>query len=161
MLDNIDLQLLAELQVNADRTNVELGRVVELSPAATLHRVRRLKESGVLRRITAELDRSAVGLPLEAYVLVTLTRADERTSRTFERELGALPQVIAADWVAGETDLVLQVVAKNVPDLQHVLVRLANRGGQRVITLLKTEEAKPRSPLPLPAPASSGSRRPR
>jgi Lrp/AsnC family transcriptional regulator, leucine-responsive regulatory protein len=48
-LDDVDLTLLAELQVDADRTNVELARVVGLSPAATLNRVRRLKESGVIR----------------------------------------------------------------------------------------------------------------
>jgi DNA-binding Lrp family transcriptional regulator len=54
-LDLIDLRLLEELQLDADRSNVELARVVGLSPAATLHRIRRLKESGVIARITARL----------------------------------------------------------------------------------------------------------
>src|SRR5262245_46014487 len=35
-LDEIDVQLLAQLQLDADRTNVELARLVGLSPAATL-----------------------------------------------------------------------------------------------------------------------------
>ena len=39
-LDEVDFQLLTALQVDADRTNVELARLVGLSPAATLHRVR-------------------------------------------------------------------------------------------------------------------------
>jgi len=34
-LDEIDVQLLAELQADADRTNVELARLIGLSPAAT------------------------------------------------------------------------------------------------------------------------------
>ena len=55
-LDEIDLILLSELQEDADRTNVELARIVGLSPAGTLNRVRRLKESGVIRRISARLD---------------------------------------------------------------------------------------------------------
>ena len=46
-LDEIDIQLLTALQADADRTNVELARLTGLSPAATLHRVRALKESGV------------------------------------------------------------------------------------------------------------------
>ena len=50
-LDSVDIQLLAELQADADRPNVELARLVGLSPAATLHRVRRLKESGIVRSI--------------------------------------------------------------------------------------------------------------
>ncbi len=41
-LDEVDVQLLSALQEDADRTNVELARLTGLSPAATLHRVRRL-----------------------------------------------------------------------------------------------------------------------
>ena len=44
----------------------------------------------------------------------------------------------------------LMVVAREVAELQRVLVRLSTRGGaQRVITLLRLEELKPASPLPL------------
>ena len=67
-LDEIDTQLLTALQEDADRTNVELARLVGLSPAATLHRVRRLKESGVIRVISAQLDPAAAGFPLQVYV---------------------------------------------------------------------------------------------
>ena len=80
-LDLIDIQLLQELQADADRSNVELARLVELSPAATLHRVRRLKESGVIRAITARLDAAAAGFALQVYVAVTLQRHDDATHR--------------------------------------------------------------------------------
>src|SRR5580704_6571648 len=105
-LDEVDVRLLTALQEDADRTNVELARLVGLSPAATLHRVRRLKESGVIR-------------------------------------------IIAADNVAGETDYVLSVVARDVTELQQVLAGLATRGGQRLVTYLRLEEVKPPSRLPL------------
>ena len=77
-LDEVDIQLLDALQENADRTNVELARLVGLSPAATLHRVRYLKESGVIRIITARLDPAAAGFPLQLYVAATLGRHDPR-----------------------------------------------------------------------------------
>ena len=61
-------------------------------------------------------------------------------------------EVIAADWVTGETDAMLMVVAREVAELQRVLVRLSTRGGAaRVMTLLRLEELKPASPLPLEA----------
>jgi Lrp/AsnC family leucine-responsive transcriptional regulator len=148
-LDEIDVQLLAELQADADRTNVELARLVGLSPAATLHRVRRLKESGVIRQVVARVDPAGAGFPLQVYVSVTLARHDSRASKAFEAEVRALPQVIAGDWVAGETDVMLLVVARDVAELQHVLVRLSNRGAQRLITLLRLQELKPTSPLPV------------
>lgn len=150
LLDLIDLKLLEELQTDADRSNVELARLVGLSPAATLHRVRRLKESGVIRAVVARLDASTAGFPLQVYVAVTLQRHDEASHRRFAQAVRAMPEVIAADWVTGETDAMLMVVAREVAELQRLIVRLSTRGGAgRVMTLLRLEEIKPTSPLPL------------
>jgi Lrp/AsnC family transcriptional regulator, leucine-responsive regulatory protein len=148
-LDFIDVRLLNELQVDADRPNVELARQVGLSAAATLNRVRRLKESGAVRAIQARLDSAAAGFALQVYVLVTLGRHDEVANRRFQEEVIKLPQVIAADWVTGEVDAILMVVARDVAELQRVLLRLSTRGGTRLLTLLRLEELKPSSPLPL------------
>ena len=152
-LDEIDVRLLVELQTDADRPNVELARLVGLSPAATLNRVRRLKESGVLRRITARLDSTAAGFPLQVYVMVTLARHDDAANRRFREAVLELPQVIGADYVTGEVDAMLMVVARDVAELQRALNRLAARGGSRLVTLLRLEELKPASPLPV-APRS-------
>jgi Lrp/AsnC family transcriptional regulator, leucine-responsive regulatory protein len=156
-LDDIDVQLLTELQADADRTNVELARVVGLSPAATLNRVRRLKESGVIRIISARLDPAAAGFPLHVYVAASLARHDPRATRVFEDQVRALPQIVAADIVTGEMDYLLTIVARSVLELQQVLAALAVRGGQRLITYLRLEEVKPPSQLPLePTPAIPG-----
>jgi Lrp/AsnC family leucine-responsive transcriptional regulator len=157
-LDLIDIQLLEELQVDADRSNVELARLVGLSPAATLHRVRRLKESGIVRGVVARLDPAAAGFPLQVYVAVTLQRHGDASHRRFVEALREMPEVISADWVTGETDAMLLVVAREVQQLQRVLVRLSTRGGAaRVMTLLRLEELKPVSPLPLARPPASES----
>jgi DNA-binding Lrp family transcriptional regulator len=148
-LDDIDIQLLTALQEDADRTNVELARLVGLSPAATLHRVRRLKESGVIRIISAQLDPAAAGFPLQVYVTASLARHDLRSSDVFEDLIRSVPQIIAADTVAGETDYLLTVVARDVAELQQVLVSLATRGGSRLVTYLRLAEIKPPSRLPL------------
>src|ERR1039457_1883708 len=107
-LDEVDIKLLTALQADADRTNVELARLVGLSPAATLDRVRWLKESGVIRIISAQLDPAAVGFPLQLYVMASLARPDPRSSRIFEDQVRALPQIIAADNVAGGSDYLLR-----------------------------------------------------
>lgn len=157
-LDEIDIQLLTALQTDADRTNVELARLTGLSPAATLHRVRALKESGVIRVISAQLDPAAAGFPLQLFVTASLARHEPRSTRLFEDHIRALPQIITADNVAGETDYILTVVARDVAELQQVLANLAARGA-RLVTYLRLEEIKPPSRLPLtpgtPRPAAA------
>jgi Lrp/AsnC family transcriptional regulator, leucine-responsive regulatory protein len=163
-LDDVDIRLLDELQADADRTNVELSRLVGLSPAATLNRVRRLKESGVIRVISARLDPAAAGFPLQLYVGASLGRHDARAVRVFEDQIRAMPQIVAADNVTGEMDYLLIVVARNVTELQQVLAALATRGGQRMVSYLRLEEVKPPSQLPLEplmTPEDRPARRPR
>ena len=158
-LDEIDIQLLAALQADADRTNVELARLTGLSPAATLHRVRALKESGVIRIVRAHVDPALAGFPLQVWVAATLSRHDPRSSAVFENHIRSLPQVIAADNLAGENDYLLSVVARDVAELAQVLASLSTRGGQRLVTYLRLAEVKPPSPLPLgpaAAPAAPG-----
>jgi len=146
------VKLLDELQRDADRPNVELAGVVGLSATATLHRVRRLKQSGIVRAMTAHLDPTAAGFALQVYVAVTLEKHDDASHRRFAQTVWAMPQVLSADLVTGETDALLTVVAREIGELQRVLARLSSRGGaSRVITLLRLEEVKPRSPLPLEA----------
>ncbi len=150
LLDLIDIKLLAELQRNADRPNVELASTVGLSPTATLHRVRRLKKSGIIRAVQARLDHEAAGFPLKVYVAVTFDRHDDTSQRRFAQAVRALPEVLLADLVTGETDAMLVIVARDVAQLQRVLARLSSRAGAaRMTTLLRLEELKPPSPLPV------------
>jgi Lrp/AsnC family transcriptional regulator, leucine-responsive regulatory protein len=149
-LDEIDVKLLAELEADADRSNVELAKAIGLSAAATFNRVKRLKESGIVTGIAARLDSAALGFNLQVYVEVTLGRHDDTTHKRLEDAVGEMPQVIYADWVTGEVDALLMVVARNIGELQRVLLLLSSRGGaQRVVTLLRLQELKPASPLPL------------
>ena len=103
----------------------------------------------VIRLIAARLDPAAAGFPLHVYVAARLARHDPRSTRTFEDHVRAMPQITAADNVAGEMDYLLTIVARDVAELQQVLARLSTRGGQRLVTYLGLEEIKPPSPLPL------------
>ena len=148
-LDDVDLRLLDELEKNADRPNVELARLVGLSPAATLKRIKRLKEEGIIQGVRARLDTNALGFPLQVYVMCTLDQHAERANRRFEAAIRKIPNVVRAAWVTGETDALLQVVARDVAELQKVLMLLSSgAGASRILTLLRLEELKGPSPLP-------------
>jgi Lrp/AsnC family transcriptional regulator, leucine-responsive regulatory protein len=156
-LDEVDIQLLNALQADADRTNLELARLVGLSPAATLHRVRALKDSGVIRIIRADVDPAAAGFPLRVFVAAAMGRHDPHATAVFEDHVRSVPQIIGADNVAGETDYLLSVVARDVEELQQVLAGLSARGGTRLVTYLRLAETKPPSPLPLGETRTSAS----
>ena len=151
-LDETDVRILGELQADADRANVDLARIIGLSPTATLNRVRRLKEAGTLAAIRAEVDPDVAGFPLQVHIQVVLGQHDERAEQRFARVVRGLSHVVSADWVAGEVDALLHVVARDVAELQQVLLALSGKGGAaRLVTHLRLGGLKPRSPLPLAA----------
>jgi Lrp/AsnC family transcriptional regulator, leucine-responsive regulatory protein len=148
-LDDIDCALLAILQERGDVPNVELARAVGLSPAATLRRVRRLREDGVIEGVRAAVDPGAVGLVIDAFVLATLAEHSARRDAAFARALGDLPNVLRADSVAGADDVLLHVVAADAAELHRVLLALKRAGAQRVRTILRLQTLKPPSPVPV------------
>ena len=151
-LDEIDIQLLTELQADADRTNVELARLTGLSPPRRCTGCGRSRSRASSGSSGRSVDPGLAGFPLQVWVTATLARHDPRSSAVFEDHVRSLPQVIAADNIAGETDYLLSVVARDVTELQQVLASLSARGGQRLVTYLRLAEVKPPSPLPLSLP---------
>src|SRR3712207_464100 len=125
------------------------ARIAGPSPAPPLRRIRRLKEGVGRGEPGPRLDTDKVGFPLQVYVMCTLNQHDERANRRFENAVQKIPNVVRADWVTGETDALLQVVARDVAELQKVLMLLSSgAGASRILTLLRLEEMKGPSPLP-------------
>ncbi len=72
-LDDTDREIIQLLLEDARRPYSDIAEAVDLSPPAVSDRVERLREVGLIRRFTVDLDRSLLqeGVP----VLVTLTAA--------------------------------------------------------------------------------------
>jgi Lrp/AsnC family transcriptional regulator, leucine-responsive regulatory protein len=123
MLDEKDEKILELLQRDGRTTNVELARVVELTPSATLERVRKLEERGFIKGYSADLDPHALGLGLLAFIFV---RADD-TAEVFAgaegtaEGLAALPSVQEVHHLAGEDCFLVKVRAQDTDDLYRVL----------------------------------------
>ncbi|MFC7640114.1 Lrp/AsnC family transcriptional regulator [Streptosporangium lutulentum] len=60
-MDAVDRALLKELQRDATQAYAALGQAVGLSAGSAHERVRKLRESGVIRRTTIDVDPAAVG----------------------------------------------------------------------------------------------------
>jgi Lrp/AsnC family leucine-responsive transcriptional regulator len=120
LLDAIDRRILAALQAQGRMTFDELAEQVRLSPSATLRRVRRLEDSGVIRGYAAIVPPERVGLGLTAYLNVRLEKHTESHKRNpmdlFRAAVQAWPEVVECVALTGEMDYLLRVV---VEDMAH------------------------------------------
>jgi Lrp/AsnC family leucine-responsive transcriptional regulator len=123
MLDEKDAKILEILQKDGRTTNVELARAVELTPSATLERVRKLEERGLIKGYTAILDPRALGLGLVAFVFIRVDDPEDLIGRAegTAEELAALPSVLELHHLAGEDCFLVKVRARDTDDLYRVL----------------------------------------
>lgn len=123
-LDAVDLRLLALLQADASRSNLELARAAHVSPATCLRRVKRLVESGVVARRVALLDVDRIGAGLTALVEVSLDRQGAEHLDRFEARAVLEPAVQQCYRVSPGPDFMLVVWAPDMADYQALVQRL-------------------------------------
>jgi Lrp/AsnC family transcriptional regulator, leucine-responsive regulatory protein len=117
-IDSIDCEILAELQANARIAFAELGRRVGLSTPAVIERVHRLEEKQVIVGYRTLVDPAKVGLPVRAFVKVTVA-GDKLTK--FSALVRKLPEVLQCHRVTGAESFMVQIAVRDVAHMEEVI----------------------------------------
>ena len=120
--DDIDLAILTSLQKDASITNAQLANQVGLSPSACLGRTKRLKESGVIKHLTAIIDEQKVGLEVVTFVFVTLNPHDRVTTETFLSHVRELANIQECYNISGKYDFLLKIVSPSIKDYRNFVI---------------------------------------
>jgi Lrp/AsnC family transcriptional regulator, leucine-responsive regulatory protein len=129
-LDRTDLRILAVLQADGRITNAELADKVSLSASACLRRLQKLEADGVLSGYTAQVDPQAVGLGLQAFVRVQLSKHDNAVVERFSELVNGWPEVVSCYALTGDMDYLLHVYVTDLQDFSRFLLdRLLNASG--------------------------------
>ena len=115
-MDRIDHAILTNLQENARISNVELATMVGLSPSACLRRVAQLEKIGIIDGYHAALNAARLGHDVLVLVQITLEGQSAEMLAEFEAAAAKIPQVLAVFLIAGESDYILRVAARDVGD---------------------------------------------
>lgn len=118
-MDSIDRRIAKILQGNARVANAEIARRVGLAPSAIHERVRKLKESGVIREWTAHIAPEVLDLGLLAFLSVKTNETAGDVSAA--EEIAAFPEVLEVHHVAGEDCYLVKVRTKNTEALANML----------------------------------------
>ncbi|MDP9842104.1 Lrp/AsnC family transcriptional regulator [Streptosporangium lutulentum] len=143
-MDAVDRALLKELQRDATQAYAALGQAVGLSAGSAHERVRKLRESGVIRRTTIDVDPAAVGRGVLAFVLLS---SDEWMGDAPTRQaLEAVAEIQEAHVVAGSASILVKIRTGTTEQLQGVLRRLFGVDGvtgTQTIVVLETFFERP------------------
>ena len=152
-LDAVDWRVLALLQEDARMTSADLARRVDLSPPGVQKRLRKLEESGVVKRYATIVKREAIGLDLLCFVQVSLAHHEPRIVEGFRDAVKEMPEVLECHYLTGEFDYLLKVVVANHQHLEQFLFEklTQSRGVDKIRTSIVLNEIKHSTSLPLGA----------
>lgn len=149
MLDDIDIQILDILQKEAQVSNAELARRVNLSPPATHARVKRLESEGFIDRQVAILNQEKLGFDLLCFIFISTNIHQAEKLEVLEKALESMPEVLECHLLTGEYDYLLKVANKDRKELEKFIRKLNQLGITRIQTSLSLREIKYSTVLPI------------
>ncbi|MBM7645442.1 DNA-binding Lrp family transcriptional regulator [Scopulibacillus daqui] len=151
-MDDVDIQILDALQKEAQLSNVELARRLNLSPPATHARVKRLAGNGFIDRQVAILNREKLGFDLLCFIFVSTNIHQAEKLEVLEKELKSMPEVLECYCLTGDYDYLLKVANKDRKELEAFIRKLNRLGITRIQTSLALREIKYSTVLPINEP---------
>ncbi|MEH0157520.1 Lrp/AsnC family transcriptional regulator [Limibacter armeniacum] len=121
-LDQTDRKILDILQKQAKITNAQLSKDIELSPAPTLERVKKLENSGIIMSYHAKLNTKALGLGVTTFVNVKLAKHNKENNALFLGKIELIPEVIECHHVTGNSHYLLKVITTDIEEYQKILL---------------------------------------
>jgi Lrp/AsnC family leucine-responsive transcriptional regulator len=139
----VDDTLLAALETDARLSYADLADRVGLSKTPTWARVRALEQAGVITGYRAEIEPTAVGLDLHAFVEVRI-RSTQHAE--FEQAVVRHPAVLECYTTAGQADYLLHVLVASIGALDALLRDDVSRmpGVERLATTVGMKTIKQR-----------------
>ncbi|MCQ4080572.1 Lrp/AsnC family transcriptional regulator [Streptomyces sp. RB6PN25] len=121
-LDEVDRSIVRVLAQNARIANNALADEVGVAASTCLARVRSLRDRGVIRGFQADVDLSALGMPLQAMISVRLRAHTREQNESFRSVAPGLPGVLEVFHMAGSDDYLLHVAVADSDALRDFVV---------------------------------------
>ena len=113
-LDPIDARILDILQQDAGLSVAEVADRVGLSASPCWRRIKRLEDSGLIRKRVTLLNAQLLGLDFEVYAIVKLSLPSSENLDIFEKAVDSWPEVVQCAMITGREDYVLRIVTSDM-----------------------------------------------
>jgi len=134
-LDETNWKIVAELQQNGRISFAELGRRVGLTLPAVAERVRKMEDAGVITGYRADIDPAKIGLPITAFIRISVTGdVLARITRTVRE----MPEVLECHRGTGADSFTMKVAVESIEHLEKLIDKLTPVGTTSTSIVLST-----------------------
>ena len=124
VMDDVDWKILRTLQAEPDLSINALADKVGLSHTPCWRRLKRLEDDGVIAGRELVLDPAKVGLGVDVFAMVRISRHDEESLEAFADAVDSHPEIVECFLTGGDSDYLLRVVAGSIEAYERFLKKV-------------------------------------
>ncbi len=140
-LDNLDLQIIQHMMVDAEISYADLGKKLFVS-GGTIHvRIKKLQKDGVVKGTKLNIDLRALGFDVIAFIGIYLKESSLYDN--VAKELQKIKEIVRLNYTTGNYSMFAEVVCKDIGELREVLHEKLQKidGIERTETLISLDES--------------------
>ena len=140
-LDEVDWKIIKALEKDARTPFTEIGREIGVSDATVHVRVKKMWETGIMKRYTLVVDGSVYERRVACYILMNVKRG---TVEEVSKQLAGIKEVGMIQEVHGTNDIIAKIWAKDLEGLRDIILTVQenpNITASEHLTVFKTWKA--------------------
>jgi Lrp/AsnC family transcriptional regulator len=132
-------------------STAELAEKVGVSQSPCWRRIQRLREEGFIKSTVALVDRVKLGLHMQIFAQVKMSRLSDGERAEFIRAVDNVPEILECYTIFGEMDVLMKVLAPDVMWYQEFIFSTIMKlpGVQDVRSIVTLAEMKNATAIPL------------
>ena len=126
MLDEKDKTILDLLQQDASLSTYKITKKTGIPQTTVLNRMRKLKQEGIIRKYTIDIDWKKLGMNNKALIFVKVDKnIEQRNSKVgeIEEKISKYPLVLNVKRLMGKYDFMIELVCRDIDELNDFLIK--------------------------------------
>src|SRR3989344_1380264 len=125
-MDTKDQQIIELLQHDSSLSTYKIAKKTLIPQTTVLHRIRKLKEQGIIKRFTVDGDFHQLGKKVKALIFVKVNKEMEKGKYgkvgDIEAQILKHPLVLNVKRLMGKHDFVIETVTQDIEELNQFLI---------------------------------------
>lgn len=132
-MDEKDFLILNSLSEDARTSIKDIAKRVKLPRSTVYDRIKKMKESGIIKKFTIVPDFKKLGKPITAFVLMKAEKSKGMSLEALEKSISDLPDVCELHLLTGDWDFLVKIRASSIESLgSEVVHKVWKLGGSGI-----------------------------